>query len=154
MQANVTRDRLVRILEAVAVSVGARMDPLKHVERFPNSGIEAWFKVEVFHALHATDPVVRPQNKGPDLVLRDGLEIELKGATNFSIRGWFQKGLKYGTPCLFLGCTKSPEQHVRQLQEDSSFETVGVLQLRNTGWHVGIIVPCNYFKTPEAANDE
>jgi hypothetical protein len=140
-----SKERLSRILTAVATSVGERMAPLKQVEKYKNSGIEAWFKVEVFHALKDTDPVLRPQNKGPDLALNDGLEIELKGATDFNIKGWFVPGLKYGTPCLFLGWTEVPSKHVRELTVSSQFETVGITCLCNSGWHVGMIVPNGYF---------
>lgn len=135
--------RLIRIFDAVHLSVEERMAPLRQVEKYKNSGIEAWFKVEVFHALREVDPVHCPNNKGPDLTLRDSLLIELKGATDFSTP-WFKKGLKYGVPCLFLGCVKKPHE-LHRLQECREFHVVRVHPLNNTGWHVGMIVPNGYF---------
>ncbi len=146
------KSRLSVILKTVADGVSERMEPLRQVERFKNAGIEAWFKVEVFHALRDTDPVLRPQNKGPDLVLRNGLEIELKGATDFNIKGWFVPGLKYGTPCMFLGWTVRADVDVMALHHATTFETVDVHCLRGSGWHVGMIVPRDYFQPTPSSN--
>ena len=144
-----SKKRLLHIFDAVAISMSERMAPLCHVETFKNVGInvgiEGWFKVEVIHALRNVDPVLNPQNKGPDLVLREGVEIELKGGNGFNIK-WYVSGLKYGVPCLFLGWTGVPTLKTDELKKAQMFETVGVKRLCGSGWHVGMIVPPDYFR--------
>ena len=58
-----------------------RNDSLRNIKRFPKSGIEGWFKVEIVAALG--NKVTSVNNKGPDLTLEDGTYVEIKAATNF-----------------------------------------------------------------------
>lgn len=65
----------------------ASLVPMK-AGKFSRTGIEGWFKVEIVAALANTEHAVdKLRNKGPDLVLKDGTEIELKAATDFNING-------------------------------------------------------------------
>ncbi|OQY11988.1 MAG: hypothetical protein B6I30_05730 [Desulfobacteraceae bacterium 4572_187] len=92
------------VFEPVKDRIIGRRNSLASIKRFPNTGIEGWLKVEVVAALgNKMAPVKSLKNKGPDIILEDGTEIELKAATNFQ-KGFFVGAIrKYGTPCLFLG---------------------------------------------------
>jgi hypothetical protein len=57
--------------------------------------------VEVVAAIG--DIVRSIQNKGPDIVLIDGTQVELKAATNFDKRYFLDPINKYGCASLFLG---------------------------------------------------
>jgi len=98
---DLTRDVFLPVLKRVK----ERADSLVAVKRFPRSGIEGWFKVEIVAVL---DSKVRALcNRGPDLVLEDGtcegMPIELKASTNFDKRYVVDPVTKYGCACLFLG---------------------------------------------------
>lgn len=71
--------------------------------KFPMTGIEAWFKVEIVFALSKTKHAIKKlKNQGPDLLLESGIEIELKGATDFNISGLRKETTKHKTFLLFL----------------------------------------------------
>lgn len=85
----------------ISSRIRERLDSLRYVKGFPRSGIEGWLKVEAVAALRGR--VTALQNKGPDLLLETGLQVELKGATDLN-PSWIRQGaLKYAVPCLFLG---------------------------------------------------
>jgi hypothetical protein len=133
------------VFEPVANRVKGRAESLKHVRRFKRSGIEAWFKVEAVAALG--DCVEKLQNKGPDLRLRE-VSVELKAATDFE-PPYILGGLRFGTPCLFLGSSDdisvSVERLMKLLTEKGSrmlaHETFSDGQY---DWIVGLIVPADY----------
>jgi hypothetical protein len=122
-----------------------RKDSLKELRRFAsNLGFEGWLKVEVIAALGKRVQDVR--NKGADILLEGGLEIELKGANNLS-PSWIGDGaLKYQTPCLFIGDGSSTKR-IQKLESDR----VGLIgyKIFNDGrndWVIGIVAPKNHME--------
>ena len=127
------------VFQSVLARVSKRGDSLRGMTRFPNSGIEAWFKVEIVASLGEKTLV---NNKGPDLTLEDGTQIEIKAATNFN-KKWSVTDpiLKYNTPVLFLAGRASPEK-LRRV-EDDAFEIVaceGFSDGKND-WLLGMVKP-------------
>jgi hypothetical protein len=124
-----------------------RKDSLVPMGRFLASGLEGWFKVEVVRALANTKysiKEIRGSNSGrADLLLEDGIEIELKGQTNF-VPSEIRVGLKYGTPCLFLadGSNKST---IRKLESDKDVEMICYETFSDgpNEWIIGLIRPRN-----------
>lgn len=91
----------------------------KIASKFLVSGIEGWLKVET--ARQIFDLIDGFQNTGPDIRLKNGAFIELKGATNCSPY-WVLSGLKYECPhlaCLFLGSHKSIATRIPLLEVKS-----------------------------------
>jgi hypothetical protein len=74
---------------------------LHEIRRFKGGGIEGWFKVEVVAAL--ADLVQRVRNEGPDLLLSDGTEVELKAGCGLDASYIRNGALSHHVPCLFLG---------------------------------------------------
>jgi len=117
--------RLKRILEAVAKRVQERVDSLDPVFNF-NTGIEGWFKVECVCGLERQgEKVERLQNKGPDLLLKGGLQIELKGASNFSPTYLQSGALKDDVPCLFLGSGEN-RNNIEKLRADPQIHVIDI----------------------------
>jgi hypothetical protein len=140
------------ILIPVISRLRNRTDSLRELSRFAYTmGFEGWLKVEVIAALG--EEVVAVQNKGPDLMLKTGLEIELKCANNLSST-WIGDGaLKYGCPCLFLGDGSSGEK-IAQL-DSASLELVGyeIINDEKKKWVVGIVIPKKH-KAASIRNNE
>ena len=128
------------IFRLVVERVKERRDSLPNMMRFTNSGIEGWFKVEIVAALG--DKVEKIQNKGADLKLTDGTEIEIKAAANFS-KPWciVDPVQKHGEPVMFLAGGADTER--LQRAKDDSFEIVDCegFSVGTHHWLVGIVKP-------------
>jgi len=127
------------VFAPVLARVKKRRALLRNMKRFPNSGIEGWFKVEIIAVLG--DRVEALKNKGPDLLLKDGTKVELKAGTNFS-RAWFVEPIrKYDVPCLFLGDGTGQTEFPITSRDD--FEVVGC-QVFSDGsgeWMISLLKP-------------
>ena len=127
------------VFQPVLSRVVDRSDSLRNVKRFPNTGIEGWLKVEVVAALG--DRVKSLNNKGPDLTLADGTEVELKAATNFQ-GSWCVAGtLKYGVASLFLADGANRTERISP--ENANLEIVArhVLSDGENDWLLGMVKP-------------
>ena len=127
------------IFKAVAARIRQRADSLTNIKRFPVTGIEGWFKVEIVAALDQR--VRRLQNKGPDLLLDDDTEIEIKAATDFNRVYFFDPIRKYGCPCLFLGDGKNPELLTEDLSEEFEIVAYEIISDGMNNWLLGLIKP-------------
>ena len=137
--ASLSDKKLIDIVKLVARRVRSRIDSLDSVYRFKRSGIEAWFKVEVAAALGKT--VSSLNNKGPDLNLADGQQIELKAATDFNPSYFCEGALKYNVPCLFLG-DGGTKQRINRLKSMHKIRLVSFKLLHGVNtWAIGCIVP-------------
>ena len=128
------------IFRPVSARVRQRADSLTNIMCFANSGIEGWFKVEIVAALG--DKVQKLQNKGADLKLTDGTEIEIKAATNFSKPWCIADPLqKYGGPVMFLAGGADLEK--LQRAKDDSFEIVDCegFSVGTHRWLIGMVKP-------------
>jgi len=63
-------DLRTEVFLPVVARVKERAESLGNVKRFPRTGIEGWFKVEIVAVLGKKVRSLR--NKGPDLVIEDG----------------------------------------------------------------------------------
>ena len=128
------------IFKPVAARIRERADSLINIKRFPGTGIEGWFKVEILAALDQR--VRRLRNKGPDLLLDDDTEIEIKAATNFH-KGYFLFGpiRKYGCPCLFLGDGKNPELLTEDVSEEFEIVAYEIISDGMNNWLLGLVKP-------------
>ncbi|MDP3097083.1 MAG: hypothetical protein Q8M86_03975 [Syntrophales bacterium] len=89
------------LFRLVVSHLEAEAHSLHAIRRFVGGGIEGWFKVEVVSAL--ADMVQTVCNKGPDLLLSDGTEVELKAGCGLDAARIRNGALAHGVPCLFLG---------------------------------------------------
>jgi hypothetical protein len=134
-------DLIKDIFKPVVVRICNKLESLakSRIKRFPKTGIEGWFKVEVVAAL--SEKVIKLQNRGPDLILENGLEIELKAATdlNPAIR---DGALNYSCHCLFLG-NGDDASRIEKLKQDPSIKIVDydLFSDGESKWIVGIIKP-------------
>jgi len=129
------------VFESVVARLRTLGDSLRRMMRFPNSGIEGWFKVEIVAALG--DKVTSVNNVGPDLTLEGGTRIEIKAATTNFGKSWCVTTplRKYGEPVLFLAGGANPAKLTRG--EDDPFEIVG-LEVVSDGandWLLGMVKP-------------
>lgn len=128
------------VFQPVVARVTERADSLRSVKRFSNSGIEGWFKVEIVAALG--DNVTSIKNVGPDLILENGTNIEIKAATNFD-KSWciLYPVKKYGAPVLFLADGARPEKFTSS--QNDTFEIVGrqIISDGMNDWLVGMVKP-------------
>ncbi len=126
------------IFVPVLARMRERAESLHNIKRFPRTGIEAWFKVEIVAVLG--NKVKALQNKGPDLKFEDGTEVELKGATDFN-KTWLivEPIRKYGVPCLFLGDGKGQTEDTPPSGDD--FEVVGWKLFSGGEWIIGLVKP-------------
>lgn len=131
------------VFTPVLAQMKKRAGSLRNVKRFPRTGIEGWFKVEVVTALG--ERVRKLCNKGADLLLDDGTDagtgLELKAATDFN-RGYFLEPLKkYGVPCLFLGDGSKYQRFSTSDHED--FEVIGYEVFSDGAgqWALGLVSP-------------
>lgn len=136
------------ILKPVVKRIIERKDSLIELRRFAkNLGFEGWLKVEAIAALNKK--VMDVKNKGVDLLLDDGLEIELKAANDLN-RSYIRKGAtKYQTPCLFIGGLDIGDGSKGKKVEMLESEKVRIIayEIFNDGknkWVVGIVAPKNY----------
>lgn len=130
---------LKRIVKLVSKRVQSRVDSIDPVYRFKQTGIEAWFKVEVVATLG--DEVVSLNNRGPDLTLADGTLIELKAATDLNPSYLRNGALKDAVPCLFLG----DGEHNKYVDRLKSMPEIRVIVMEyvygSHTWVVGCIEP-------------
>lgn len=132
------------IFPVVLKRIEERKDSLVPMGKFDARGIEGWFRIEIVAALVKTNyPVIDVRNRGIDLVLKGGLNVELKGQTNF-VPSEIKVGLKYGTPCLFLANGKDK----RKIEKLESYDDVELLcfEIISDGtneWVMGLIGPAS-----------
>lgn len=133
-------DLLEDILNPVIYRILDRRDSLKDVKRFESTGIEGWFKVEIVAALK--NKIAELQNKGPDLLLEDNTEIELKAITDFNPVYFIEGSLKYDCPCIFLGDAGDPKR-IAELTSNSGIKIVGYKMFNDgeSDWIIGMIRP-------------
>lgn len=130
------------IFPAVLKRIKERKDSLVNMGKFQARGLEGWFKVEIVAALANTNhPVKNVRNQGIDLLLEDGINIELKGQTNF-VPSEIKAGLKYGTPCLFL----ANGRNTNTIKKLESYDDVEMLHYEifsdnKNEWIIGLIKP-------------
>jgi hypothetical protein len=127
------------IFEPVVERIVARRDSLIHIKRFSRTGIEGWFKVEVVAALG--NMVKALQNKGPDLLLEDGTQIELKAATDFHKKFFVDPIRKYSAPSLFLGDGTKPTKLTDCAEPDIDIVGFRVFSDGRNNWLLGLVRP-------------
>lgn len=126
------------IFDIVARRVREKKESLRELKRFQSMGIEGWLKVEAIAALG--DRVQKVRNRGPDLVLEDNIEIELKAATDFNPKYIIEGATKYQTKCLFLG-DGSDKENIEKLRSEEAIKVVSAEIFRDNGneWIIGLI---------------
>ena len=132
-------DLIKDIFKPVAARIRQRADSLINIKRFPGTGIEGWLKVEIVAALGQR--VRRLQNKGPDLLLDDDTEIEIKAATDFNKVYLFDPIRKYGCPCLFLGDGSKPESLTENVTEHFEIVAYEIISDGVNDWMLGLVKP-------------
>lgn len=123
----------------VAKRLRDRADSLREMRRFPRSGIEAWLKVEVVAALG--QKVAALQNKGPDILLSTGEQIELKAATDLNPQYIREGATKYNTPCIFLGDGRDPKRISQIAGEGVRLVAYDVFSDGANEWVVAMVAP-------------
>lgn len=129
------------VFEPVAKRIIARSDSLLNIKRFQRTGIEGWFKVEIVAALG--NMVNSLQNKGPDLLLDDDTQIELKAATDFH-KGFFVDPIrkyKYSAHCLFMGDGTDPTTLTSCVEPDIDIVGFKVFSDGRNNWLLGLVSP-------------
>jgi len=122
----------------VLAQMRERAESLRNIKRFPRTGIEAWFKVEIVAVLGNKVKALR--NKGPDLEFEDGTKVELKAATDFNKSYFILEPIrKYGVPCLFLGDGTGLPEFTPASSDD--FEVVGWEVFSDGEWIIGLVKP-------------
>jgi len=136
-----TLDLKQDVFMPVVARMVERSYSLRNIKRFPRSGIEGWFKVEIIAALG--NRVKSVNNKGPDLTLEDGTHVEIKAATNFERNYCIGPVEKYGCPSLFLADGTDPTKLTAK--PTVGFEIVGleVVSDGSSDWVVGMVKPRN-----------
>jgi hypothetical protein len=132
------------VFELVAARIKLRADSLQNIKRFPRTGIEGWFKVEIIAALGKTIRTLN--NKGPDLTLddstTDGMEVEIKAATDFNPSWCFLEPVrKYSCPTLFLCDGSDPKKLSYKLGDDMEIVAYKVFSDGKNDWLVGLVKP-------------
>jgi len=132
------------VLEPVYKRIKSRADSLEvfREPRFKNKkfGIEGWLKVETVSAL--PNMVKEIKNKGADLTLSRGEQIELKGMTDFNPKYITEGVRKYHCDCLFLA-DGSDEEEIRKLGDNGEVTLVDykIFSANDRKWVIGIISP-------------
>lgn len=132
------------IFPAVLKRIEERKDSLETMGKFDARGLEGWFRIEIVASLaNINYPVIDIRNRGVDLVLECGINIELKGRTNF-VPSEIKVGIKYGTPCLFLANGKN-KTALKKLESYSDVEMVRyeILSDNKNEWIIGLIKPAS-----------
>ena len=91
------------IFEAVKARILDRLDSLNGLEVLSNTiSFEGWLKVEAINAINKQ--IDRAQNRGSDLKLNDGSNIELKASMDPIHKYYFhhKNGSKYSDPVLVI----------------------------------------------------
>ena len=128
------------IFHPVAAKIRGKADSLKEIKRFPKTGIEGWLKVEVVAALGKK--IIALKNQGPDLILKNGLQIELKAATDLNLAYIRDGALKYRCPCLFL-CDGNDPNRIEAIGKDPQIRFIAheIFSDGENKWVIGIIEP-------------
>lgn len=139
MESEIVKDEVFPI---VLNRMKERKNSLINKGKFPNPrGLEGWFMVQIITALVNTKHAIEEFRYGnrPDLLLESGIEIELKGATNFDIK-YIKNGVKYGTLCLFLA-NGSNKNTIRKLELDKNVEMIRYETFSDgkNEWIIGLI---------------
>jgi hypothetical protein len=136
--------RLRLILQAVASRIKNRVDSLDPLYEYKNLGIEGWFKVELVCVLKELgEKDIRLKNKGPDIILPGGLQIELKAATDFNSTYLQDGALKDNVPCIFLGIAE--RSSIERLKSISKIRVIDIFEIGGIyKWVVGCIVPATF----------
>jgi hypothetical protein len=136
-------DLIKDIFKPVKVRIHNKSESLakSKIKRFPKTGIEGWFKVEVVAALGQN--IIKLQNRGPDLILENRVKIELKAATDLNPSYIRDGALKYSCPCLFLGDGDAIFA-IEKLRQDRSIKIIDYALFSDgeTNWIIGIIHCC------------
>lgn len=127
------------ILKPVIERVKLKKDSLRDLKRFKNLGIEGWLKVEAIAILN--EKIEKIQNNGPDLLMRDGTQIELKAATDCNPSYILGGAIKYNAPCLFLADGSNEEQIAKLKSNEKLQIKCETFNDGNTNWVIGIIEP-------------
>lgn len=130
------------VFPLVFTRIEKRKDSLIHIGTFVARGLEGWLKVEIVAALADSPyPVEDIRNKGIDLLLKGGIDLELKGQTNF-VLSEIKKGVKYGTPCLFLANARN-KRTIKKLEDDETIEILSfkIFSDSRNEWIIGLIKP-------------
>jgi len=127
------------ILKPVIERVKLKKDSLRDLKRFKNLGIEGWLKVEAIAILN--EKIEKIQNNGPDLLMRDGTQIELKAATYCNPSYILGGAIKYNVPCLFLADGSNKKQ-IAKLKSNEKFQiNCETFNDGNSDWVIGIVEP-------------
>ena len=110
-----------------------------------NTGIAGWFKVGFVYALERQgEKVFRLQNVGPDVLLAEGLQIELKGASDFNPTYLSSGALKDNVPCIFLG-NGGNRNNIEKLKADPQIRVIDIKIIPSKhSWAVGCIIPASF----------
>jgi len=129
------------IFPIVLRRIQERKESLINMGKFQSVGLEGWFRVEIIAALGNTQHAVKEIHPSPDLLLESGITIELKGATDFDTR-YIKKGVKYGTPCLFLA-NGSNKNAIRKMELDKDVKLIRheTFSDGKNEWVIGLIIP-------------
>lgn len=122
-----------------------RKGSLVNMVKFPVTGIEGWFKVEIVTALANTKHAVKQlRNKGADLQLESGIDIELKGATDFNGGYLRSEAKKHRTFLLFLQ-NGSDVGKIKQLESYDDIELLCYETFSDgrNEWIIGLMKPRN-----------
>jgi len=129
------------IFKPVAERIRERASSLSEIHRFHCCGIEGWLKVEAIKALSGM--VKSVNNRGPDITLTDGTQIELKGATNFDAASIRRGCLKDDAPCLFLADGSNPKKVKNIENEKVEVKASQIISDGPNNWMVGLAAPLN-----------
>jgi hypothetical protein len=127
------------VFDPVVERIRKNIDSLPNIKRFHRTGIEGWFKVEIVAVLG--NRIRSLQNEGPDFILEDGTEIELKAATDFH-KGFFLDPIrKYGSPTLFLGDGSNIDTLTKNINDDIEIVGSEVISDGVNKWLIGLVRP-------------
>lgn len=134
------RETLVeQVLRPVAERMRERADSLSEMPRFEKAGLEGWFRVEIVAILKEKVAAIR--NKGPDLILDDGTELELKGATDFNVP-YIRSGVtRDNCLCLFLADGSDSSRIDKVANERIRLIGHETVSLDGHTWVIGLIGP-------------
>lgn len=119
------------------------IDTLSAIEKLNQNtlGLEGWFRVELVKSLEGTKIIERISNKGADIKMIDGTELELKAAKDLNF-GYLVNGAK-NCPCLFLGKPRGKKKNLTMIQIKKELEEKAnskvLLEEIKENWYLGLI---------------
>jgi len=126
------------VFDPVAARISQPADSLHEIRKVKGGGIEGWLKVEAVAALGPK--IKKVQNSGPDLILTDDNQIELKAGCGLDV-AYIRKGMnKYRMPCIFLGYGNPALLETEEIEQVKSHTfsadvdnwVVGLIHMKNT----------------------